>query len=622
MARKNSNKKRRRNAAVARSSVRPSPEREDTPTPASPSPSASESFPLSLPWWRAHPRLHNPLALLALCALVAVALFPATQAGFVWDDSVLTQARTVQTLSGLREIWLTPRSTENEAHYWPILYTTFWVEHKLWGLDPRGYHIVSLLLHLGVTLLLWRLMRRLGMPRAWAWMTAAVFAVHPTHVESATWVIGRKDLLASAFYIGCALVWLRFVEDGRRWRYGLAMLLFVLSLLSKSIAVTLPVMLLIACWWRRGEITRTDLARVAPFLLVGLAIVVADWFYYGTVETIRFALSPLERVLAAAQSLWFYAFNLVWPLRLAVIYPHWDFSVANPLAWGAVIAGAAVLAALWGARHRIGRAPLAAVLFFAVTLSPVLALVDFGYMQFSFVADRYQYLAGAGLIALGVGAAAHAAQRLPGAWRASVPVLAVAWLATLGALSWQQAGIYRDNISFYSHITAVNPKARNAHSNLGLAYQTAGRYEDALASCRREEQNAQERPADKLWNGWANVCVGKAAEMLGRLDEAEQYFRRAYELRPAFPPVIAYLGAFLVNRGDRPEEALELFKILTRMKPGNPQYHSGMGASFARMGRYADALASYDRALALAPYMEEAKSNREWVLNNMNGQEE
>ena len=555
------------------------------------------------------------LAMLGLCLLVAVSLFPVTRAGFVWDDSVLTQSQSVRTTSGLSQIWFTPRIIENEAHYWPILYTTFWLEHKLWGLNPLGYHLVSLLLHLAITLLLWRLLLRLGVPGAW--VVAAVFAVHPTHVESATWVIGRKDLLASLFYLACALSYLRFAEDGRRWGYVLALPLFVLSLLSKAIAVTLPVSILIWLWWKRGRVTGADVAGVMPLMLVGLGIILADWVYYQGRDITSFNYSSTERMLIAAQALWFYVGKLVWPTELAVIYPRWDISASDTLAWGGVIAAMAVVVLLGIARHRIGRGPLAGVLCFAVTLSPVLGFVDYGYMKFAFVADRYQYLASAAMLAVLIGVVAHGTRRLRGVWRTGVYAMTMGLLVVLGTLSWHQTGIYRDNITFYRHIISLNPQARTAHSNLGLAYQKAGRYEEALAACRLEYQKALKYPADKVWNSWAHVCVGKAAEMLGRFDEAEQYFRRAYEIRPTFPPVLAYLGAFLVNSGQRPGEAIKYFRVLTSMKPGNPDYHSGMGAALAGIGRLKAALRSYDRALALAPYMAEARANREWVLRAM-----
>ncbi|MDD9858152.1 MAG: tetratricopeptide repeat protein, partial [Gammaproteobacteria bacterium] len=542
-------------------------------------------------------------------------MFPATKAGFVWDDEILLNAKAVRTLPGLWQIWFHPRSILGEGHYWPILYTTFWLEHALWGLEPLGYHLVSLLLHLAVTLLLWRLLRRIEVPGAW--LAAAVFAVHPVHVESAVWVIGRKDLLASLFYLGCVLAYLRFVEHGRWGRYALALALFALSLLSKAIAVTLPITLLIWHWWKSGRVTARDGLRIAPFVLLGLAIIAADLIYYRSIESRSFDYSLWERLLMAAQSLWFYAGKLVWPTDLAVIYPHWDLSPGNLLGWAAVGAGVAVVAGLWFARHRVGRGPLAGALFFAVTLSPVLGFIDFGYMRYSFVADRYQYLPSAGIIAVLVGAATDAARRLPGPGRAGVQVAAVALLGVLGALSWQQTEIYRDNISFYSHVTALNSKARSGHSNLGLAYQKVGRYEEALEACRIEYDLAGEHPGDRIWNAWANVCVGRAAEMLGRLEEAEKHFRHAYELSPSARSIIAYLGAFLVNTAGRPEEALKYFQILTEMQPGNPTYHIGLGASLAGVDRHREAVQSYDRAIELAPYMEQAHKNREISLRSL-----
>ena len=618
MARKSSAKKRRNKAAVAKS-----PRREDSPARASP---AGALSPAHADAWSTP---HNLLALLALCALVAISFFPATMAGFVWDDSVLTQAEPVKRLSGLWDIWFAPRNIENEAHYWPVLYTTFWLEYQLWELEPRGYHIVSLLLHLGVALMLWRLLVRLGMPGAWAWLVAAVFAVHPTHVESAAWVIGRKDLLSSLFYIGCALAWIRFTEDGRRAHYGLALLLFVLSLLSKAIAITLPVSLLIWHWWKRGRVTGVDVARIAPLLLVGLAIIITDWFYYDSIEAMSFDYTLLERVLMASQSLWFYALNLLWPSQLAVIYPHWDIGATNPLAWAALLGALAVVAGLWVARHRIGRAPLAAVLFFAVTLTPVLGLVEYGYMRYSFVADRYQYLASAGIIALVVGAAAHGVSRLAGAWQTgavgAAPALAaapaVAVLAVLGTLTWQQSGIYRDSITFYEHITSVNPDAGHAHSNLGLAYQREGRNEEALASCRLSLEQALNHPTDKGWNGWVQMCLGEALSELGRLEEAEQHYRRAVEIRPQFVPGLAYLGAFLVNKGFQPEEALGIFQDLSRRKPNNPDYHAGTAAALGNLGRLEEALQSFERAIALAPDLENLKASRDQVLRDIQRRE-
>ena len=217
-------------------------------------------------------------------------------------------------------------------HYWPLTYTTFWLEHKIWGLAPAGYHVVNVLLHLLNSLLVWRLLLRLAVPGAW--VAAAVFAAHPTHVESVAWIIERKDVLSGLFYLTAVLVWLRFLEQPRPWRYGLTLLLFVAGLLSKSIVVTLPAALLIVQWWKDGRIAVRDLQRLAPFFPVALLITAVDLSPIGSRHSLLDYSLP-ERMLLASRALWFYAGKLAWPSDLAVIYPRWDspISLGDPWAW-------------------------------------------------------------------------------------------------------------------------------------------------------------------------------------------------------------------------------------------------------------------------------------------------
>ena len=150
----------------------------------------------------------DALALLVLALLVAVSYFPATQAGFVWDDKLVTTLTAIRDWGGIAELWFAPGSAYlqgavGEGHYWPMTYSTFWLEHKLWGLAPTGYHVVNILLHFANTALLWCLLRRLCVPGAW--LVAAVFAVHPLHVESVAWIIERKDVLSALFYLTAVL---------------------------------------------------------------------------------------------------------------------------------------------------------------------------------------------------------------------------------------------------------------------------------------------------------------------------------------------------------------------------------------------------------------------------------
>ena len=408
----------------------------------------------------------DALAFLVLGLLAVVPYLPAMLwGGFVWDDAIITKADPVREVSGLWQIWFSPSAIEEEVHYWPLVYTTFWLEHKLWGFDPTGYHIVNVLLHLANALLLWHLLRRLAVPGAW--MVAAVFALHPLHVESVAWVIERKDVLSGLFYFAAVLVYMRFVEMPSRGRYACSLALYAAGMLSKSIVVTLPVALLIWHWWKQGRVTSAELLRVVPFFAVGLVIAVGDLSFYQSVEPLSLGYSLAERTLIAARALWFYAGKLLWPTNLAVVYPLWDIRVADPLAWGYLIAAVALAVALWHFRPRIGRGPLAGALFFAVTLSPVLGFVDYRYMQYAFVADRFQYLAGIGVMAVVIGSATFGVRRLSNLWQKGAMGGAAVVLVVLGMLTWRQANIWRDDETLNRHIIALNPQARNTHFNLG-----------------------------------------------------------------------------------------------------------------------------------------------------------
>ena len=458
--------------------------------------------------------------------MTAVSYFPTIQAGFVWDDVVFTENRAVQEWSDIWPIWFSPGHIVNEGHYWPLTYTTFWLEHKIWGLNPAGYHVVNVLLHIVNTLLLWRILARLAVPGAW--LVAAVFAVHPLHVESVAWVIERKDVLSALFYLTAILAWMRYEATRKGRHYLLALGLFAAGLLSKTVVVTLPLALLILRWWRRGRLNRSDLLHTVPFFVVGLVITLGDFAYYRPRESFMSDLSLIERPFLAARALWFYTTKLLWPDNLAVIYPHWDISAADPLAWGYLILAVAVPALLWRFRRQIGRGPLAGVLFFAVTLSPTLGFIDFGYMQFSYVADRFQYLAGIGVMAVVIGAAVWGARRLPERLRMAAVGTPAAVLVILSVLSWQHASLFRNDETLFRHIVSLNPRAHSAYNNLNKALLDQGRYDEALVSTRTALQHL---PDDAK----ANFNHGLALQQSSRTTEAIEYYQRALEIDPDNP---------------------------------------------------------------------------------------
>ena len=555
----------------------------------------------------------DALALLALGLLVVVCYLPAMLwGGFVWDDNLCIKVDPVRNVSGLWQIWFSPSAIEKEHHYWPLVYTTFWLEHKLWGFDPTGYHVVNVLLHLANTLLLWHLVRRLAVPGAW--VVAAVFAVHPLHVESVAWVIERKDVLSGLFYLAAVLAWMRFVEQPRRGWYVCSLVLYAAGLLSKSIVVTLPVALLIWHWWQQGRVTSTDLLRLVPFGVVGLIITVGDLSFYQSRDVLALGYSLTERTLIAARALWFYAGKLLWPSSLAVIYPLWDILVSDPLAWAYLIAAVSLAVALWGFRYQLGRGPLAGALFFAVTLSPVLGFVDYGYMEYAFVADRFQYLAGIGVIAVVIGTASHGVRHLPDLWQKGAWGVAAVVIVVLGLMTWQQARIWKDNETLNRHIIAHNPQARSAHLNLGNALSRQGRHEEALAAYRVE---IQRRP-DYFKT---HIGLGATLDALGRFEEAETHLRRAIALNPQTGHAHSYLGSVLYNQG-RYEEAIAAYRVAIQRRPNDDEAHIRLGAIYNDLGRYKEAEAYLRRAIALNPQTGHAHSYLGSVLYNQGRYEE
>ena len=531
------------------------------------------------------------LVLLAVVVYTPALLF----GGFVWDDWIFVTEPLVRRLDGIVSIWLSPAEIGRENHYWPIVYTTFWIEHKLWGFNPVGYHAVNIALHALNSVLVWRLLRHLQVPGAW--LVAAVFAVHPVHVESVAWIIERKDLLSALFYLSAVHVWLRFTEAPGPGRYLFCLALFAAALLSKSIAVTLPAALLLLRWWQAGRVTWRDAAYVAPLFALALGVTLADLAFYRDRIDSALDYSLVERALIAGRALWVYAHQLVWPASLPVLYSRWDVHPGDLLGWLAIAALVALGTALWLARDRIGRGPLAGVLFFALTLSPVLGFVDFRFMQIAFVADRFQYLASIGPLAVILGAAVHLAGGLHPRNRSTLASVAVAILVALGALCWRQSGIYRDDLTYARHIDAANPRHYAGQLFLSHELGVAGHHEEALAAARRGVALAEGRRGSRTH--WAYAALGNALLALERPVEAETAFRTSFALWPRsekHKPRLM-LARSLVRQA-RYEEGLTLYRALLREDPDDDAAYLSQGLALLESGRHEAAVESFNRALA------------------------
>jgi len=552
--------------------------------------------------------MREPRAAVVLALLAFVVYIPALGAGYVWDDGVLTANPLVEASDGLLRFWMSPSENTRETHYWPLVYTTFWLEYRLWGKDPFGYHLDNILLHAVCTLLLWRVLRRLEIPGAW--LAAALFAVHPVHVESVAWICERKDVLSGALYLAATWAYLEFDTSRRRLWYGLALGLYVLALVSKSIVVSLPVALAILLWWKRGQLSpKRDIRPLVPFVLAGVLLTLFDlWLFYGRSTAAELEITVLERLQIAGRALWFYPAKLFWPHPLVALYPRWTLDAASPWTWLPHLAALVLVAVLWRFRARTDvRGVLAAVAFYVVTIAPALNLLKHTFMVFAWVADRFQYLATISLIVLMAAGAARlgllaARHPLAHAAAAALPLL------ILGTLTWRQAGTYHDYVTLFRHNARVYPESYQAHTQLSTALSQAGKMDEAIGEL---DTVIRLRPPKVH-----TYVMGRAilSAQAGRTAEAFQSFEDALALEPEDAMVHQAFAGFLSDQGQT-DRAIEHFRAALKSRPDDAATSNDLGVQLWKGGRRDEAISYMRRAVNLRPEEPVFRANLQEALS-------
>jgi tetratricopeptide (TPR) repeat protein len=555
------------------------------------------------------------LAALLLSATL-LAYLPALRGGLLWDDDAHVTKPELRTLAGLGRIWGEWGATQQ---YYPVLHSAFWVEQRFWGDQVLGYHLTNLVLHALAAGLVVGVMRRLALPGAW--LGGFLWALHPVAVESVAWISEQKNTLSAVFYLASALVYLRFDRSRGPAAYGLALALFGLALLTKTVTATLPEALLVVAWWRHGRLAwRRDVRPLLPWLALGAAAgVLTAWFertYIGA-QGDAFTLSLAQRGLIAGRALWFYLGKTVWPADLIFIYPRWQ---VDPGVWWQWLYPASALATFAGlavlARWR--RGPLAGALYFAGTLFPALGFVNVYPFLFSFVADHFQYLARLGILVPVAAGAAAGWGRIGGAQigpaggperlravRGFGPGLAALLLAGLAGLTWRAAGKYRDGDTLYRTVLAHNPDCWLAHYNLGISLERqAGGLPAAL-----EEYRATVRLEPGFADGHNNLA-GALYQLNGDWDGAFAEYREALRLRPTDAEAHNNLGNLLAVVPARRGEAMAEFRAALRLDPGMAQAHFNLANALAASAdSHEEAIAEYRTALRLRPDYARAHNN-------------
>ncbi len=608
---------------------------------------------------------------LSICLLLAMltlaAFWPVLHNGFVnYDDpEYVTENPHIQTgLTAANVRWAF--TSQHGGNWHPLTSISHMLDVQLFGLRANRHHGINLLLHIINVVLLFLLLERLT-GRTWpSASVAALFAVHPLHVESVAWVAERKDVLSTFFFLLTLGAYVKYVSSGerggekkseinpktqiRKLYYCFALVLFALGLMSKPMLVTLPLLMLLLDFWplRRlqsanhgaqpakpppqnstSPTLRLVLEKLPFFALAAVSSVLTVWAQKsaGTLSSLE-ALSLEFRVGNALVSCVRYLSKTIWPTRLAVFYPP-------PNAWPIeIVAGAAILLlgvtvfVVWSGK----KAPELAVgwFWFLCTLVPVIGIVQVGRQA---MADRYAYIPSIGLFVAVVWVVSDWMARRPATkpWIVAAELLA---LASCAGLTWRQATYWRDTASLFEHAIAVTGENAVAENNLGVsllkadkvseaeshftnAVRIKGNYPEALVNvglCRERAGSTNEalafyeravrvQPTAPAYYNLANVLSKE-----GALDKAETNYRAALQLKPEFIEALYNFGALLAGEG-RADEAATKYSAALKLKPDSADMHLSFGALLAGQQKWNEAIAEFKAALQSDPSNGDAEFN-------------
>ena len=542
-----------------------------------------------------------------------LAFSPILRAGFTnWDDPVLvTQNPSITGLSWSH--WVTFFTTLIEKHYHPLVMVSYAVDYRLFGLDPLGFHLTNLGIHLVNTALVFWLFSTLGQDRRVGFVTAALFGWHPMHVESVAWIAERKDVLYTAFFWAALLSHTYYVRRKQRSLYWLCLGLFVLSLLSKSMAVTLPAVLLLVDWFHSRKIDRSVIIEKLPHfaLSLGFAVITMVGHRPGAGGGTGSSFSAVRHIRLACENLMFYVVKFVAPINLAALYPRpreLDDFPAWFFAWSPLF-----LLVLGAAAYRFVRPSKPAtfgLLFFFVTYFPVSQIVPFGV---TFPADRYTYVPYVGLFfALVTLIESHLAHERKAERRLAVGALVALVLGASWSATFQRVKVWHASTTLWEDSVAKYPVAR-AYLNLGVEY-LAGKQDLGTAQALFSKAIAAD---PKLATAWLNRGVVFARQR--DYEQAITNYNEAEKLDPKLVDIYLNRGIAYAMIG-RPEPAIMNYSRALTLRPGDADVWLNRGNVYLKLRRLDRAIADFTEALRLGDSFAARlnRGNAYWSVGNWN----
>lgn len=531
------------------------------------------------------------------------------------------------------------------ANWHPLTWLSHMLDCEIYWLNPSGHHWTSLEFHIANTLLLFLILRWMTGTLWQSALVAALFALHPLHVESVAWIAERKDVLSTFFWMLTIGAYIRYVKHPALNRYVLVIFVFILGLMSKPMLVTLPFALFLLDFWPLGRLRPGKDARgrvyglvreKIPLFMLSAVSSVVTLLMQGSAGAIQsFEILPLKvRVVNALGSYAGYIIKMLWPHHLAVFYPHTGMLPAWQIAGSVILL---VFISILVACMRQKRPWLiVGWLWYLGTLVPVIGLVQMGSQA---MADRYTYVPLIGpfiMIAWGL-------SDLMAQYRCRRTVLiasSVAVFSILMVCTWFQVRRWQNSVTLFEHTIRVTTNNSTAHNNLGVAFARRGRFEEAIAqygealrikpdyanahnnlgivlSCQEkfEEAISHYTRAIQIRPEYAEAHnnLGVAFTRTGKLKEAIDHFHETLKLDPFFVKTYNNLGNVLSCQ-EKFEEAIGHYTKAIQMRPAYAETHNNLGVALTRIEKPEEAIAHFKEALRLRPDYKDASSNLKFVL--------
>src|SRR5437667_3767658 len=547
------------------------------------------------------------------------------------DDMYVYNAPTIR--AGLTLQGIVAAFTSPHARNWhPLTTLSHMLDCRLYGLNAGGHHTTNVVLHTIAVLLLFRVLRQMTGAFWKSAILAALFAVHPLHVESVAWVSERKDVLSAVFFFLMLDAYVPYARASSMTRYLAVTALFVAGLMSKPMLVTAPIVLLVLDYWplrrfeqiapttgkakilrsdnRRRVIQRLFLEKI-PWLILSAGVGIVT---FALQERAAGSIPPLPflwRAQNAVISCVIYAWETLWPTRLAVFYPHPNDTLAT---WQVVLVIAFLLAITCPAIVWRDKRPylFTGWVWYLVMLFPVIGLVQVGEQGH---ADRYTYLPSIGLFLLAVWLVANATAVTQRTSRVAVPAAVIIVVIALAWASFIQTSYWRNSETLWTRALAVTSDNDVAHNNLGYLCADRGELDKAISHFETALRIRSSKPDTHYDVGSAFVQMNLADALArkGQSDEAMLHYEEAIKLQPNYADAYYNRGNVLFAKG-RIDEAIADWEKTLQIQPDDADAHTCLGNALLRQGSPREAIANYEKALALAPKDPHSRNNIAWVL--------